>query len=293
MPAGRIKLVFEALRFLGIVENQSDFAKALGYGRAYISQVLSGKQEPKDLPNKLYETFGVDIDWFENGSGEMFPTDNMLIKHAMRSLESQQKTAEENFVKEIKNVGEQRERQHLLDNFAPKKRKEFTSNIANILIEIGTNDHAIIMPLVVHNLQQQYIRYYQEKSLEGKYFLASLPKYSIPYHLPLFDDCEYCAFETAINHHEGDGAAYREVTVGTTINRNLWNSPLQVIRNSKEYLLVFKDGVVSAKVILMDETNNTIKFGLVDSYLNMFVEYEHQISDLVQILNIVSVTKFK
>jgi hypothetical protein len=57
--AERLKAILKQLIFSGEIRNQREFGEKLGYRPAFTSQILNGHKIPDDLPNKLYQTFGV------------------------------------------------------------------------------------------------------------------------------------------------------------------------------------------------------------------------------------------
>ena len=75
----RYKILIRQLINLGIVSNQKELGKKMGYNNpSAFSQVINGKtKEPKLFIQKLKHVFpNLNIDWLENGEGEMIIDDS-------------------------------------------------------------------------------------------------------------------------------------------------------------------------------------------------------------------------
>ncbi len=70
----RFKILINHLKSLGIIENQQDLGKKMGYNNSSaFSQVINGKaQEPKLFMQKLEELYPpLNVGWLETGEGSM------------------------------------------------------------------------------------------------------------------------------------------------------------------------------------------------------------------------------
>lgn len=70
----RFKILINHLKSLGIIENQQDLGRKMGYNNSSaFSQVINGKtQEPKLFMQKLEELYpSLNTHWLETGEGEM------------------------------------------------------------------------------------------------------------------------------------------------------------------------------------------------------------------------------
>lgn len=75
----RYKILIRQLINLGIVSSQKELGKKMGYNNpSAFSQVINGKaREPKLFMQKLKYVFpNLNIDWLENGEGEMIIDDS-------------------------------------------------------------------------------------------------------------------------------------------------------------------------------------------------------------------------
>ena len=75
----RYKILIRQLINLGIVSSQKELGKKMGYNNpSAFSQVINGKaREPKLFMQKLKNVFpNLNIDWLENGEGEMMANSN-------------------------------------------------------------------------------------------------------------------------------------------------------------------------------------------------------------------------
>ncbi len=72
------KAVYEELRYLKKVRNQSDFAEKLGYGKSYVSDLMADNEElPKKVQKKLTEVFEVQPQYFvSRNKNDMFPLED-------------------------------------------------------------------------------------------------------------------------------------------------------------------------------------------------------------------------
>jgi hypothetical protein len=56
----RLKAIMKELMYAGEIASQRDFGEKLGYKSAFTSQLLNGHKMPGDLPNKIYQIFGIE-----------------------------------------------------------------------------------------------------------------------------------------------------------------------------------------------------------------------------------------
>lgn len=80
----RYKILINHLKSLGVIENQQDLGRKLGYNNSSaFSQVINGKAaEPKQFMQKIEELYPpLNIEWLESGSGEMLK-DGSVVQHA-------------------------------------------------------------------------------------------------------------------------------------------------------------------------------------------------------------------
>ena len=70
----RYKILINHLKSLGVIENQQDLGRKLGYNNSSaFSQVINGKVvEPKQFMQKLEDLYPpLNIEWLESGEGDM------------------------------------------------------------------------------------------------------------------------------------------------------------------------------------------------------------------------------
>lgn len=70
-----VQQVYNELKYLNKIANQTDFANKLGYGKSYVSTLLrSVRPLHAEVQRKLGEVFGVSVEWMaSNGhAGTMF-----------------------------------------------------------------------------------------------------------------------------------------------------------------------------------------------------------------------------
>lgn len=69
----RLELAFDTLKAKRKVKDKGHFAKKLGYGRTYLSDLTSGNKPISDkFAKKLEEEFEINSNWLINGTGDMF-----------------------------------------------------------------------------------------------------------------------------------------------------------------------------------------------------------------------------
>ncbi|MFD2962809.1 MULTISPECIES: helix-turn-helix domain-containing protein [Olivibacter] len=68
----RLILVIEKLGF----KNDSEFAKAIGMSKSYVSEILSSGHVPKTMGQKLEDKLKVSRKWFDLNDGDMMLADN-------------------------------------------------------------------------------------------------------------------------------------------------------------------------------------------------------------------------
>lgn len=57
--AAALKKLLGDLIHKGVIRTQKEFGAKLGYKPAFTSQLMNGHKMPDDLPNKIYEVFGI------------------------------------------------------------------------------------------------------------------------------------------------------------------------------------------------------------------------------------------
>lgn len=61
-----LRNVYDELKYLGKVKNQTDFADKLGYNKSFMSVMLARNTLVDAMPAKLSRVFGISRDWLDN-----------------------------------------------------------------------------------------------------------------------------------------------------------------------------------------------------------------------------------
>lgn len=73
----RFKALILALENKGVIRNQQDLADRMGYPKATMSSIVSGRLPLSAISrDKLKQVYaGINLDWLTNGTGEMFSSE--------------------------------------------------------------------------------------------------------------------------------------------------------------------------------------------------------------------------
>lgn len=69
-----LQKVFDELKYMDVVKNQSDFGEKMGYTKSYTSTLIKmGANLPNTVQNKLHKTYNISLEFLASGgNGSMF-----------------------------------------------------------------------------------------------------------------------------------------------------------------------------------------------------------------------------
>lgn len=233
---------------------QRALADKVGFARAYISEIeTGGKNVSKSTIYAYVENLNVNKEWLETGKGEMF-----------------NKTKEEKLVSNATSIGQ---------IFQPENESPY--------VDLGNGQFLMIVPLIPIKASAGYRENFQDEN----YISAHYDKHYFPVTKQYRG--KYFAFVVdGSSMDDGTSEAIIEASTvtGREIQKKHWVNKFH-LNSFRDYVIVHRDVILVKRIIEHNTEQGTILCNSLNPDKKKYPDFELNLDECLQILNIVNVTQ--
>jgi len=246
----------EVMTFMGF-SNDSEFAKAIGMSKSYISEILKSEKAPKTMGQKLEDNLNVSRLWFETGEGDMVINPNKQVQNNAKPLHEVQYPIE---------PGE------------------------SPFIDMGNGQYTMLVPLV-----DEYSYASFPGGFKDPEYIEELRKISIT--VDKQHSGRYFAFEIigeSMENYSSKEDAKKSIPEGAVvvareIQRHHWKARLHYHRWAS-FVFVHKEYGIACKTILDQQVEDgIIHLGSFNPDKKRYKDFEWHLDDIQAIFNVVRI----